>query len=383
MRFHTFVLKNVLRRRIRSTLTLTGVAAAVGMFVTLVGISDGLQATLLDLYQQRHIHLIVSRSDAVNPMAGTLPEKLGQDVAALDGVQGVSPGLVDMLSFDNLGINGVVVQGWPAGAFMFRELTILEGQGLTVESRGKKGIMLGKDLAKNAHLKLGDNVEVSGENYRVVGIYESKSDIENNWAVLLLEDAQKLTGKTGLITGLTVRLKDDSDESIKAARAAIEGPVADKLRVKGKVQAKPPQEFLNTQTQLRAFKAMAWAVSVVALLMGMLFMLNTMIMSVFERTREIGILRAIGWRPSRVIRMILMESVLLSLGGAIVGTVGGIGLTLLLSRLPLANGAIPNSLSPAIMAKGFIIALVVGLLGAAYPAFRGARLLPTEAIRHE
>jgi putative ABC transport system permease protein len=81
--------------------------------------------------------------------------------------------------------------------------------------------------------------------------------------------------------------------------------------------------------------------------------------------------------------MILMESVLLSLGGAIVGTMGGIGLTLLISRLPLASGAIQNTVSPVIMAKGFIIALVVGLVGAAYPAFRGARLLPTEAIRHE
>jgi putative ABC transport system permease protein len=112
-------------------------------------------------------------------------------------------------------------------------------------------------------------------------------------------------------------------------------------------------------------------------------MLNTMVMSVFERTREIGILRAIGWRPSRVVRMILMESMLLSLGGAIVGTAGGIGLTLLLSRMPFVNGAIQNSVSPVIIAKGFIIALLVGLIGAAYPAFRGARLLPTEAIRHE
>jgi putative ABC transport system permease protein len=106
-------------------------------------------------------------------------------------------------------------------------------------------------------------------------------------------------------------------------------------------------------------------------------------MSVFERTREIGILRAIGWRPWRVMRMILTESVLLSLGGGVVGTAGGIGLILLLSRLPQVNGLIEGRIAPDIILKAFIIALLVGLVGAAYPAYRGARLLPTEAIRHE
>ena len=86
--------------------------------------------------------------------------------------------------------------------------------------------------------------------------------------------------------------------------------------------------------------AFAWMVSVVTLFIGGIGVLNTMFMSVFERTREIGILRAIGWRPSRVMRMILMESVLLSIGGGIVGTLGGLGLIKLLSYLPTVNGIV-------------------------------------------
>ena len=145
----------------------------------------------------------------------------------------------------------------------------------------------------------------------------------------------------------------------------------------------PAQELTQSAMQLKAANAMAWLTSAIALVMGTVFMLNTMVMSVFERTREIGILRAIGWRPWRVMRMILMESVLLSLSGGIVGTIVAIGLTWFLSTLPVVNGAVRGDISIAVISQGFAIALLVGLIGAAYPAYRGARLMPTEAIRHE
>jgi putative ABC transport system permease protein len=112
-------------------------------------------------------------------------------------------------------------------------------------------------------------------------------------------------------------------------------------------------------------------------------MLNTMIMSVFERTKEIGVLRAIGWGRWRVVKMILMESILLSLLGGAVGTVAAMLLTNVLSRFPIAAGFIEGNLAPSVILEGFLIALGVGLLGAAYPAYRGAQLLPTEALRHE
>jgi putative ABC transport system permease protein len=106
-------------------------------------------------------------------------------------------------------------------------------------------------------------------------------------------------------------------------------------------------------------------------------------MSVFERTREIGILRAIGWRKSRVVRLILYESLLFSVAGAVVGIVAAVALTHALTWLPLLSGFIQGDVAPAVMIQGFFIALAVGLLGGAYPAYRGAHLLPTEALRHE
>jgi putative ABC transport system permease protein len=382
MRFYTFVLKNVLRRRTRSTLTLTGMAIAVAAVVALVGISESVKRSLLELYQDRNVGLIVMRSDALNPMTGRIDEKLGQEIAALDGVRDICPGLVSPMTFENLGQTGIMVQGWPADAYMFKELKLLEGAKLSAEFHGKRGIMLGKDLAHNAKLTVGSEVDMSGEVYHVVGVFEGVA-MENFMAILLLEDAQVLTGDKGKITGCTVRLTEPGERAAKAVQAQIEGPVAAKLKLTGKIRATAPDEFVRTNTQLRVVEAMAWITSAIAVIVGAIGMLNTMVMSVFERTREIGILRAIGWRPSRVMRMILLESVLLSLGGGVVGTVAGLGLTMVLSHMPIVQGAIQGSISPGIIVKGFIIALVVGLIGAAYPAFRAARLLPTEAIRHE
>ena len=137
-------------------------------------------------------------------------------------------------------------------------------------------------------------------------------------------------------------------------------------------------------TEIRFIRAMSWITSAIAIIIGVVGMLNTMIMSVAERTREIGILRAIGWKKLRIVRMIVVESVLLSLCGGVLGAVAAIGVTNLLG--PASRRRRPDrhphhrrrARSSACSAPWCI-----GILGAAYPAYRGAQLLPTEALRHE
>jgi putative ABC transport system permease protein len=134
---------------------------------------------------------------------------------------------------------------------------------------------------------------------------------------------------------------------------------------------------------MQVISAIAWLVCAVAIVICTILVLNTMIMSVFERTKEIGILRAIGWRRSRVVRMIVMEAGLFSLAGGILGSIGGVVLVRLLSKTPWVAGLVDANVPTSVIFEGFAFAVVIGLLGAAYPAYRGAQLLPTEAIRHE
>ncbi len=385
MRFSTFIFRNVLRRRIRSTLTMTGMAVAVMFVVVLVGLANGLSKSMLKLYVDRGVSLIVTDKGSISPLSGTLPEKLATDIKKVPGVKDTCPGLVDFQAVEELGSEMVGIQGWPAGNYMFGVVKIVAGENLSAKDINSKSVIVGTTLAnaRPATVKVGQTLTVNGTEFHIVGVFDSGEDLENGMVVMLLGDAQKVLGKTDLITGCTVKVDNKSDENVAAIRDQIEGPIADACGLPGKVRAKSPGDFVKQNGQVRIVTGFAWLVSIVTLVISGILVLNTMFMAVFERTREIGILRAIGWRPSRVLRMILMESVLLSVGGGIVGTLGGLATIKVLGYIPTVGGVVQQAISADIVAKGFAIAIVVGLFGAAYPAYRGSRLLPTEALRHE
>jgi len=149
------------------------------------------------------------------------------------------------------------------------------------------------------------------------------------------------------------------------------------------VAAVPTDEFIDSVGPIRLSRAVAWVTSAIALLIGGIGMLNTMVMSVYERIREIGTLRAIGWKKIRVIRMILVESLLLSIAGGAVGAIAAVGLTHALSHFPETAGLIQGDVAPHVILEGFLLAIAIGIGGAIYPAFWGANLQPVEAMRRK
>ncbi len=102
MRFSTFVFRNVLRRRIRSTLTMTGMAVAVTFVVVLVGLANGLSKSMLKLYVDRGVSLIVTRADSISPLSGTMPAKVAKEIEKLDGVSATCAGLVDFQAIERI-----------------------------------------------------------------------------------------------------------------------------------------------------------------------------------------------------------------------------------------------------------------------------------------
>ena len=382
MRFFQVILKNVLHRKSRSALTMVGVAIAVTAVVALVGIADGFQRSFRELYEKRGVDLMVVRAGSSERLASSIPQKVGDQIRQLPGVRAVSPGLMDMVSFEQANLTSVALQGWEPGSFLFDSLKMIEGRRL--EAGDERGLMLGMVLAKNLARKAGEKLEIAGQTFDIVGVFESFNVFENGSAVMLIHSLQTLMDRPNQVTGFQVVLDDtpNKKELLEGVRSEINALKSAEGRPWG-IEAMPTSDYVNSTTQIRMAQAMAWLTSVIALVIGAVGVLNTMVMSVFERTREIGILRAIGWRKSRVIRMILSESLLLSIAGAAAGIAAAVFLTRALTWWPLVNGLINGEVAPAVLIQGFFIALAVGLIGGAYPAYRGAHLPPTEALRHE
>ena len=378
MRFYTFVLKNVVRRRVRSTLTVVGMAVAVGAVVALVGISSSSIQSFLSIYQNQKVAIIVQQRGAKQRLTSTLSDKLGDEIAKIPGVKQVNTGLVDYTSLEELGISALIVQGWVVDSPVMRALNIQPG-GHWLTAADKKGVLLGEELARSLEKKVGDQIPLfDNGQYTVVGIVKSPIPYESSSMWVALPELQRFMARQGQVTGYAIVVDHPDNpaevERIRAAVAAL-GP---------NIEAKTAEDSVTSTTEIRFIRAMSWITSAIAIIIGAVGMLNTMIMSVSERTREIGILRAIGWRKGRIVRMILVESVLLSLSGGILGTAVAVTLTPVLGKHPAVAGLINANIANAgVIGFGIGMALVVGLLGAVYPAYRGAQLLPTEALRHE
>jgi putative ABC transport system permease protein len=373
MWFSTLILRNIFRRPLRSFLTVVAIAIAIGSVVSLVGVARGFERSFVELYEKLDVDMLVIAKGQAK--AGALPETLGESIRKLPGVQDVIPGLVDAYSLRELGVPTVIVNGWVPDTLAFKHLNMLHGD--TLHKGDTKKVLLGTVLSNNIGKGVGDKFElISNEEFEVVGIFESFSVFDNGSIIMPLEELQRIQDKEGKVTGYSIIFTPEGKKRMKEIRKEIETLMPN-------IQALPIREHLDNLPELQIAKAMAWLTSAIALVIGLFGMMNTMVMSVHERTREIGILRAVGWRPRRVLGMVLFEAVVLSQLGAVAGVLGSVAILAVLTRFPLVNGIIEGKLNVTLAAYGFVIAAAVGLVGGILPARRAASLMPTAALRQE
>lgn len=375
MTYSTLIYRNLSRRWGRSLLTVVGVAVAVAAVVAMVGISQGFQQSLADIYRRKNVDLVVLRAGSMQRSGSRLDDAVGARIAELAGVAEVSPVLVDVVSFDELDLFGVPVQGVRVDPRPPGDLDVVEGRWLS--DAGPRSVVVGEMLARQIGTQVGQPLEIiPGESYTVSGIYESPNTLENGAIYMRIGELRELMGREGEVTGFNVTVKDRDPILVDelAPRIAALAP---------NLQVLTTAHFVESAVEMKAARAVAWLTSAIALVIGTIGMVNTMLTAVFERTRELAVLRAIGWRKARVVRMILSESLVLSLVGALAGIALAVALTQTLSRLPASGRLVSGDIAPGVFLQGLAVALVVGMIGGLYPAWRAAQLVPTEGLRHE
>jgi putative ABC transport system permease protein len=381
MQFLGIVWRNLMRRKMRTGLTIVGLSVAVAAVVALVGVSDGFSESFQKLYKRRGIDIVVQRVGSSTELNNALPLSLAEQIRKTPHVTDAIGGLMDVWSFPEHDLVAVIVNGWPPDSPLFKDQTLLEGRPLTTQDHHK--VWIGKVLAANLNVKLHDYVTHNEEKLEIVGIFESQNVFEDGSIELLLSDMQQFMNlnQPPQVTGFIIRTDIPKDAPGREAKLA---EIQKQIEALGEgIAAQPTTAFIEGVEIIQLARAVAWVTSAIALCIGAIGMLNTMVMSVYERVKEIGTLRAIGWRKMRVMWMILWESFFLSLGGAVVGALAALGLTHLLSKMPVTAGLVSGDVQPVIVLQGFLLALLVGFVGAIYPAYWGANLSPIEALRRK
>jgi putative ABC transport system permease protein len=228
-------------------------------------------------------------------------------------------------------------------------------------------------------------MEIEGVMFHIVGIYRSVNVWENGSAVVRLSDMQELMDRQGQVTEFQIRMHHEpgeSENSVKELCRRIEHLTGENGQRLG-LSAMPTDEHVSSNARIALVHALAWITSLIALVIGSIGMLNTMMMALLERTQEIGTMRAIGWRRPRIMRLILGESLALSMIGAVTGTIVAWSALAMLRQLPAVKVTIRPELSLVAVVTGLMLTLLFGVFGGSYPAYRGANLLPAEAIHEE
>jgi putative ABC transport system permease protein len=229
-------------------------------------------------------------------------------------------------------------------------------------------------MAESLNKKVGDTIELGGTRFRIVGIYEVGSGWEELGGVVTLRDAQKFMGRPRKVTMYFVKVRDP--QQAPSIVENINNQFMD-------VHAALSGEFVDQLPDMQNADAMIGGISFMAVVVGGVGVMNTMLMAVLERTREIGVLRALGWRRRAILRLIINEASLLGLLGGGSGILVGFGLVFLIGQIPFYGEALEIIWEPIAFIRAILVAISLGLVGGFYPALRATRLQPIEALRYE
>jgi ABC-type antimicrobial peptide transport system permease subunit len=368
------ILRNLWRRRTRTLLTWVGITIGITAIVTLTAIAEGFLSNYSEVMASSDGDLALQAKQeagaSIDFAEAMISDRYAEELTANPEVRAIASMLYTIVPMP--GVPYFVLFGHEPDGFAIGRFKVTAGQSLRqVQRVAGKPIMLGKVAADSLNKSVGDTVTIYSRTYRVVGIYETGSVMEDGGAVVSVEEVQRLTNKPNAVHSFWIQL--ERPDRLKYVQERLQERYPE-------LQVVRSGDTRGTAVWLELVRPFTWAVALIAALVGGVGMMNATLMSVFERTREIGVLRALGWRGGQVLLMILGESLVLSIAGAASGSLLSAVLISLLGRVPAMAGLTRGSLSPSLLGQALATALVLGSVGGLYPAWQASRLRPVEAL---
>jgi ABC-type antimicrobial peptide transport system permease subunit len=367
--FGGLAVQGLWQRGTRTLLTFSAVGLTVGAIMAVDGLVNGFLLSFTNMAFGTQAEIMLRQADVADTTLSSIDERVGDQIAAMPQVRSINGAVFTGMILPNNGAM-FVLQGYVPGGFAIQRFKVVEGQPLTANRQ----ILLGRLMANSMKKGVGDSLELSGVRFKVVGIYESNVGWEQMGGVTTLRDAQNFVGRPRRVSMYAVKLMEpaQAEEVVEQINTRFPG-----------IYAATSGIFASQMPDMKTSNAMLNAISLMAILVGGVGMLNTMLMSVLERTREIGVLRALGWRRRAVMGLILREALLVGLLGGLAGIFIAFGLSALMQADPTIGSWVVPAWTPGVFLRAIAVALLLGALGGLYPAYRATRLMPVEALRYE
>lgn len=362
------------RQIVRTALSALGVAIGVIAIVALGAVAKGLRASIQGGIKSGESDMMIWQAGVAADIFSSLDEaETRKKLATFPEIADVSAGASHLIRVPGAtSVAGLqIVIGVYPDEFGQQSQAPLEGR----RFRTPDEVVVGCRFAEMQKKHVGDSLDIGDTTYKIVGTFRSGVVFFDGAIVMHIDELRKLNGRPGRVTSFNLRLKPGTDALAFAERVEEKYPelaaIADE------------SQYNKVDQGLEASDDMVTAVSFIALIVGALVIGNTMWMSVAQRTREIGVLRAVGWPRRRIVGMVLMEA----FGIGIIGCLLGIGLGVLLAELtrmlPFSWQFMDPVYPLAIFLRAMAIAIVLSIVGALIPAIRAARISPVEALRYE
>ena len=375
MSFLSLIVKNPFRNKSRALLAIIGIGIGLATIVALGGITNGLIASAEDTLHSGGTDITIVGSESASAQAtsfgtATVSEDWIDKVNNVSGVDQSVGVYSTMLTSQDIPMLSIV--GIDRDDVSFADLTITDGE---LFDKNSSEVVVGKVMAENEDINVGDSVTIGQEDYDVVGIFESGNSNQDMSLFMDLGKTQELVQDEGNITAIFVKVNPDYD--VDAVADDITNQYGDNLTTVTSLS-----DMAMVGDMIDMLNGASWGISLLAIIIGAVGIINTMLMSVLERTRELGVLKAVGWSGKRILGMIIGESIVITLFAGVVGSIVGVIVVELFTSLNLLGGMTPVY-TIDIFVQAFAIAIVVGILGGLYPAIKAIKLPPTEALRYE
>lgn len=385
MRYGQLAWRNLVRRRTRTVLTIAGVAIAVALLFTLLAFNTGYERELNREVGGLGFHMLAVPKGCPYEAAsliihgGIIPKYLDAgDLAMVRAVPGVTVATPLLLhQFVKNGTPHIVYGMEPEGIAAIKPWWNVEGRYFT---DGEQRVMVvGRDLADKEHLTVGSVIPFGQERepFVVVGILGRTGSQDDGFHFVPLAEAQRVFGKDGKITAIALKIDDLSHT----------------MSVSGSLEKIPDLQVVTmaqvTGTILSLIgsaRTLFYSVMALAVIISGSGIANTLLMSIHERMREFGMLKAIGASGSDIARLVLTETLIITTAGGAIGVAGAavagpLVESFVRSSLPYAPAGTLISPDPVIAAGCILFSVLLGLVCGIYPAVQAARQLPMEAIR--